>query len=89
MSAPVHVLAFAGSLRAKSHNRGLIAAAQELAPPDLIIEEFDLSQIPLYNHDSFQTGMPEPVQAFAERIIAADALLIATPEYNYSVSGVL
>lgn len=89
MTAPVRVLAFAGSLRAKSHNRGLIAAAQELAPPDLIIEEFDLSPIPLYNHDIFQAGMPEPVHYFAERILAADALLIATPEYNYSVSGVL
>lgn len=89
MSAPVHILAFAGSLRAKSHNRGLLAAAQELAPPEMSIEEFDLSPIPLYNHDIFQAGMPEPVQIFAERIIAADALLIATPEYNYSISGVL
>lgn len=89
MSAPVHILAFAGSLRAKSHNRGLLAAAQELAPPEMSIEEFDLSPIPLYNHDIFQAGMPEPVQIFAERIIAADALLVATPEYNYSISGVL
>jgi chromate reductase, NAD(P)H dehydrogenase (quinone) len=89
VTAPIHVLAFAGSLRAKSHNRGLITAAQELTPTGMTIEEFDLAPIPLYNHDIMQAGLPDPVQAFAQRITAADALLIATPEYNYSVPGVL
>lgn len=86
---PVHVLGFAGSLRKSSANRGLLRAAAELLPKDVTLEIFDLTPIPLYNWDVEAAGTPEPVKLFRERIAAADALLIATPEYNYSFPGVL
>lgn len=89
MTDTLNVLAFAGSLRANSYNRGLVQAALELAPPSLSIEIFDLMPIPLYNADVEAAGTPPAVQEFKRKIKAADALLIATPEYNYSVPGVL
>lgn len=85
----LNVLAFAGSLRANSYNRGLIQAAVELAPPTMSVEVFDLSPIPLFNADLEAASMPPAVQEFKLKIKAADALLIATPEYNYSIPGVL
>jgi chromate reductase, NAD(P)H dehydrogenase (quinone) len=85
----VRVLAFAGSLREKSYNRAALRAAVELAPAGMEIEIFDLAPIPLYNDDVRERGYPAPVAEFRARIAAADALLIATPEYNYSVPGVL
>src|SRR5262245_7001802 len=87
--ARLRVLAIAGSLRRGSYNRGLVRAAEELAPASLAIESFDLSAIPLYNGDVEREGFPPSVQELRERIRGADALLIATPEYNYSVPGVL
>jgi chromate reductase len=85
----VKVLGFAGSLRKGSLNRMLLRAASELLPPGMTIETFDLSPIPLYNGDVEAQGDPAPVAAFKDAIRAADALLIATPEYNYGVPGVL
>jgi chromate reductase, NAD(P)H dehydrogenase (quinone) len=87
--APVKVLGFAGSLRRGSLNRLLLRAAVDLAPPGLTIETFDLSEIPLYNGDVEAQGDPPPVAAFKDAIRAADAILVATPEYNYGVPGVL
>ena len=89
MTTSIHVLGFAGSLRKGSYNRAILRAAAELAPAGMSLETFDLSPIPLYNADVEAMGEPEPVQRFKERIAAADALLIATPEYNYSIPGVL
>jgi chromate reductase len=85
----VKVLGFAGSLRKGSLNRMLLRAAAELAPPGMAIETFDLSEVPLYNGDVEAQGDPPPVADFKSAIRAADALLIATPEYNYGVPGVL
>lgn len=85
----INVLAFAGSLRKASWNRGLLRAAQQAVPSDVTIEVFDISGIPLYSEDVRQRGFPPAVQDFRERIRVAHALLIATPEYNYSVPGVL
>jgi chromate reductase, NAD(P)H dehydrogenase (quinone) len=85
----IKVLGFAGSLRKASWNRGLLRAAQQAAPSRVTIEVFDISGIPLYSEDVRQQGFPPDVQEFRERIRAADALLIATPEYNYSVPGLL
>src|ERR1051326_7332731 len=85
----LRVLAFAGSLRRNSYNRGLIRAALQVAPEGMAIETFDLAPIPLYNSDVEEKGLPPPVAEFKEKIRAADALLIATPEYNYSVPGLL
>jgi chromate reductase, NAD(P)H dehydrogenase (quinone) len=83
------VLGIPGSLRQASYNRGLIRAAQQVAPDGVEVSVFDLLPIPLFNEDVEAQGDPEPVRAFKEQIRAADALLIAAPEYNYSIPGVL
>jgi chromate reductase, NAD(P)H dehydrogenase (quinone) len=85
----VNILGISGSLRKGSYNTATLHAAQELAPPELSIQIADISQIPLYNGDVQAQGIPAPVEHLIEQIRAADGLLIATPEYNYSVSGVL
>jgi chromate reductase, NAD(P)H dehydrogenase (quinone) len=89
VATPLSVLGFAGSLRKGSYNGAVLRAAVELAPPDVRIETFDLHGIPLYDGDVEAAGLPEAVQRFRARIAAADALLIVTPEYNYSMAGVL
>ncbi len=89
MADPIHVLGFSGSLRRGSYNTALLRAAAELLPEGMTLETFDLAPIPLYNEDVRAAGYPEPVQEFRKRIATADALLIATPEYNYSIPGVL
>ena len=87
--ANIHVLGISGSLRKGSYNTRLLAAASELLPEGMALETFELSPIPLYNDDVRAAGFPRPVQQFRERIAAADALLMATPEYNFSIPGVL
>lgn len=91
MSESITVAAFAGSLRRKSHNRGLIRAAAELAPPEVTVNIIDLEGIPLYNGeiDLPWPNKPAPVVNFINQLAEADAFLMATPEYNYSVTGVL
>jgi chromate reductase, NAD(P)H dehydrogenase (quinone) len=87
---PLTVLGIAGSLRRASFNRGLLRAATELAPPGLTIRTFEpLDAIPLYNEDVEAVGDPPVVRQLKDEIRAADALLFATPEYNYGVPGVL
>jgi chromate reductase len=83
------ILGIAGSLRRGSFNRGLLRAATEVAPDGVEIETFELGSIPLYNEDVRVAGEPAVVGELKERIRSADALLITTPEYNYSVPGVL
>lgn len=84
----INVLGISGSLRRASYNTRLLHAAQELLPEGMTLEIFErLGEIPLYNADDDQGAQPEPVVALKERIRAADALLIATPEYNYSIPG--
>jgi len=85
----LNVLGIAGSLREGSYNRAVLRAAARLAPEEMRIESFDLASIPLYNEDVREAGFPEPVADFRSRIAGADALLIVTPEYNYSIPGVL
>ncbi|WP_255953715.1 NADPH-dependent FMN reductase [Streptomyces odontomachi] len=85
----LRVLGFAGSLRAGSYNRMLLHAAQKLAPEGMTVEIADLAPIPLFNQDVEQQGDPEPVTAFKQQIMAADALLIVTPEYQHGMPGVL
>lgn len=84
-----HILAVPGSLRRYSYNLGLVKAAQEVAPEGVEIEIYDIKDIPLFNQDVEEQGDPEAVRNFKESIGRADALVIATPEYNYSVPGVL
>jgi chromate reductase len=88
MSEKIKVLAFAGSLRKGSYNKALIRAAVEVAPENVAIEVFDLEGIPPFNQE-FEVTPPQRVKEFKDKIRAADALLIATPEYNYSIPGVL
>lgn len=90
MATPsLSVLGFAGSLRAGSYNRALLAAAVELAPADMVLRTFDLSAVPLYNGDVEAQGDPEPVAWFKRAISEADGVLMVTPEYNHGVPGVM
>jgi chromate reductase len=84
----VKILGFVGSLRKGSYNKALMRAAVELAPEDAIIEVFDLEGIPPFNQD-LENQPPQKVKEFKAKIRNADALLIASPEYNYSIPGVL
>jgi chromate reductase len=88
MEQTIKVLVFAGSLRKDSYNKALVRTAVEVKPDNMAIEVFDLEGIPPFNDDLLQQP-PAKVVEFKNKIQAADALLIATPEYNYSVSGVL
>lgn len=87
---PIRVLGIAGTLRRAGYNRCLVEATQELAPAGMEITFFDLADIPMYNQDLDKDEVrPEPVERFKQAIAQADALLIATPEYNHSIPGVL
>jgi chromate reductase len=79
---------FAGSLRSGSYNKALLHAATELLPEELDLEIFDISGIHGFNQD-IEGDMPLKVKDFESKIRGANAILIATPEYNYSVPGVL
>ena len=82
------ILGFAGSLRAGSYNKALLRAAIELLPKGVSLEIFEIEGIPPFNQD-IEKDMPTKVREFKSKIREADAILIATPEYNYSVPGVL
>ena len=84
-----HLLGIAGSLRSGSYNRGLLRAAAEVLPPGVSLGILTLDDIPLFSADLMAEGDPPSVQELKEHIQVADALLIATPEYNYSIPGVL
>lgn len=86
---PIRILGIPGSLREHSYNRGLIRAAQEVAPDGVEVEMYLLHDIPFYNADVEEIGDPEAVQRFKQAIEEADGLLISTPQYNRSVTGVL
>jgi chromate reductase, NAD(P)H dehydrogenase (quinone) len=88
MTRAVRILGIAGSLRAASFNRAALRAAQELLPPDATLEIFDLAGIPPFSQDDERT-LPARVAELKAKIREADAILIATPEYNYSIPGVL
>lgn len=85
----IHVLAIGGSLRQGSYNQLLLEQARRQAPDGMAIEMADLSDVPLYNGDVQAQGFPASVQRLAAQAARADAFLIATPEYNYSIPGVL
>ncbi len=82
------LLGIAGSLRRASYNRALLRVAQQLVPANTVLEIFDIAGIPLFNQDNGNT-LPTEIIEFKTRIRAADAILITTPEYNYSIPGVL
>lgn len=88
MNNPLVILGIAGSLRRQSYNRALLRAAQELAPDGARIDTFELDGIPAFNQDE-EANPPAKVVELKQRIRGADAILFVTPEYNYSVPGVL
>src|SRR6185503_1486880 len=88
MSRPVRILGIAGSLRRDSYNRATLRAAIELAPEGASIETFELDEIPGFNQDDEQNP-PAKVVELKKLIREVDAILFVTPEYNYSIPGVL
>jgi len=88
MDTKLKILGFAGSIRIASYNKALLRAAADLMPEGTNLEIFDIDGIPAFNQDT-ENNMPEKVKDFKSKIREADAILIATPEYNYSVPGVL
>jgi chromate reductase, NAD(P)H dehydrogenase (quinone) len=89
MAPLLRISAIAGSLRVASYNKGLLRTAAELAPPDVVIEILDLAALPLFNQDLEQNGLPPAVVNLRTGVGDADALLIATPEYNHTIPGVM
>ena len=88
-TTPLKILAISGSLRRASYNTAALRAAQELAGELADIEIASIADIPHYDADVQAHGFPRPVQELADKVRAADAVLFALPEYNYSMPGVL
>jgi chromate reductase, NAD(P)H dehydrogenase (quinone) len=85
----MNVIGISGSLRKGSFNTAALRAAQGLAPEGMTIEVAEIGDLPLYNDDVRAAGFPPPAERLRAQIAAADAVLLVTPEYNYSISGVL
>ena len=86
----MRLLAIIGSLRRASYNRMVFRAVLELLPEGASISEAPIRDVPLYDDDlRLEQGYPEPVRRLRELVAAADAVLFITPEYNFSVPGVL
>lgn len=88
-SEPLRVATLVGSLREKSFNKGLMRAAIELAPEGMVVVDVPIGVLPHFDDDLDTDGGPEVVREFRTQIQEADALLFITPEYNYSIPGVL
>lgn len=85
----VNIVGVAGSLRRGSFNRALLRAATEFAPSRASVQTGSIEDIPLYNGDVEAEGIPKAVTRLKERIVAADALLLVSPEYNHGIPGVM
>ena len=79
----IKIVGIAGSIRRKSYNKSAILAAQELLPENAVMDIVDLSDIPMFNEDIEAEGTPEAVADFNSKLAKADAVIIATPEYNF------
>jgi len=88
-AAPVHILGMSGSLRRASYNSALLRAAAELLPASATLSTIDLAPLPMFNQDLITDRFPEVVEAMRQRMAQADALLVVTPEYNFSIPAVL
>jgi chromate reductase, NAD(P)H dehydrogenase (quinone) len=89
MKKRYHFAAISGSLRKGSYNTMVLKAAQKLAPENITIERLSIEEVPFYNFDLHEKQFPDAVEMLNDKIKAADAVILVTPEYNYSVSGVL
>jgi chromate reductase len=88
MADDITILGIAGSLRKDSFNKGALRAAQTLCPDGARLEIYDIAGLPLFNQDEEKNPTPK-VSEFKQKIRAADAILLVTPEYNYGVPGVM
>jgi chromate reductase len=88
MTKPITIFGIAGSLRRQSYNRSALRAARQLVPDGVTLDIFELDGIPAFNQDE-EKNTPAKVVELKQRIRAADAVLIVTPEYNFSIPGVL
>lgn len=85
----IKIVGFTGSLRRGSFNKAALRAAQEVLPEGASLEILDVADIPFFNEDVEKAGVPQAVKDFKAKIAEADAILISTPEYNYSIPPVL
>ena len=83
------VLGICGSLRKKSFNMAALRAAGELMPPGMSLHITSIAELPMFNQDVLDAGMPDPVKRFRTEVAQADGVLIASPEYNFSVTAPL
>jgi len=83
------VLGICGSLRKKSFNMAALRAAGELLPPGMSLHITSIAELPMFNQDVLDAGMPDPVKRFRTEVAQADGVLIASPEYNFSVTAPL
>jgi chromate reductase len=88
-ASPIKLLGISGSLRAQSYNSAALAVVGSVLPESMAFEIASLANLPFYNSDAELRGFPAVVESFRRKVAAADALIVATPEYNFSVSGVL
>ena len=88
MNDPFVILGIPGSLRKESFNRALLRAATELVPEGVRLDTFEIDGLPVFNQDEESNPHPRVIE-LKERVRAADAILFVTPEYNYSIPGVL
>jgi len=89
MNRPVRKLALAGSYRRGSFNQALVSAAREESPENVDFREFDLREVPFYDGDVEEAGLPPDVERLKAAVRDADALLLVTPEYNSGIPAVL
>ena len=83
------ILGICGSLRKNSFNMHALRACNELMPEGMTMQIAEIGDIPLFNQDVYDAGLPAPAKRFRDQVAAADGLLIASPEYNFSLSGAL
>lgn len=82
-------VAISGSLRTQSYNTKVLKVLQKISPENIVIEHINIADVPMYNFDLFENNPSEIVSKISSAIISADAVIIVTPEYNYSIPGVL
>ena len=85
----IRIVGVAGSLRKNSYNAAVLRAAREFLPEHVKMETVEIGDLPFFNEDVESAGLPASVVAFKAKLASADALLIATPEYNYGIPPVL
>jgi chromate reductase, NAD(P)H dehydrogenase (quinone) len=87
--AELKVLGICGSLRKSSYNIAALRACGELMPAGMTLQITSIADIPMFNQDVLDAGMPGPVKRLRDEIVAADGVLFASPEYNFSLTGAL